>query len=540
MTYELTKEGLFSYFDPVEVMRIIKLPIVRRSISEYESTLCLEACDTFSNESTSVKKSIDARHAILNFEVLQYATIKEVTDYLKIPQVRALYVQCYGEYFKFFETNVLNAQHQPHAKCGELFAVIDEISERELILHMKSAMGFALIALGNILQKQDLLLQEIATHFSEQATKAQSYIAALQEKDNKYKESVINCAFSLLKLGLDVVHAGELLNIGESLSNLVAIAFDKIEVNFASFITGMQTLVVCTHGGAVAEAEKGLLATALPQDIERFWTRYRVSLFEYSNNKIGGILESCLKNDNFFRCIIREVLYQKKELTYRELLGPATKKAEKYITDILQSLQNQVAKIDHLRKAAASEEGHERIALYFRQVCLFNYAKQHEHADKKVTTGWFTRHLGRELTINFPGVVFQKKIFPIGVFHHHVTYCKRKITTEEYREMRKHADVRLGLFTNSADIEGLISSLEDRMPLLMDLLIQDLQEISFNSSLPSELVNDIGSVRKARYSFSQRRRVLFDFSDSKPKESNPVKPAENAVVLLSRRSFPVS
>lgn len=537
MRQELTKDGLFGYFDPIEVEKIVELPLVQRCLSISEYNLCKRACSKKIVNVAATKAQYTAQRAVLDFETLQQSSIGDVLQYLNIPNVRVAYLQAYGEYFNFFESNLLASKDKIHAKCGDLFPVLDEVSEKTLIFSLKSAIGLPLEAFNNALLQQDFLLQEIASEFAEQATKAQEFIFSIQESDIKYKQSVINLAFSFIKLGLNVVNAGELFAFSASLAELAAQTFDKIEGKFATIVLGIQTLVTHTHHSVLADAERGLFSTTLPQDIERCWTKYRIRIFEKANSSIKDILKSCIANDNFFRCIIRETLYQHKNLTNDMLRIKATQKAEEYFTVIVEGLLSQVARIQQMRDVIASNHGRQKIECYYRKIGLINYAKQHEEAGN-MTQKWLTKKLGHRLAFYFPEI-FQKKWAPVvlfTLFHHPVTYCKQQITPKDYLAKKKDALIVLKAVGNSSRIkEELYAYLEEQMPRLSDELIKDLQ-VKKTEEITPELDNvfvgeGYNSVKRTRYSFAQRKRVLFEHPEADTEERR-VEPASQSIVSM--------
>ena len=267
MTYELTKESLFSYFDPAEVSKIIELPLILRHLSVYEYNLCKTAClAALSSPSppsspSSPKERYADKESVLDFEALRRASIADVIQYLAIPGVRAAYLQAYGEYFVFFESQLIASKDKLRRKCGDVFPVIDDISEKKLIFAIKSAVVFPLEVCHNALVKQDVLLQAMTSVFTKQASKAQEFIAVFREKELEHKDELMKLAFSFVKLGLGVVNAGELLNIGAVLTELVTHTFDQVEAKFGDFVLGVQNLVASTHYGVLVAAEKGLFST---------------------------------------------------------------------------------------------------------------------------------------------------------------------------------------------------------------------------------------------------------------------------------------
>ncbi len=543
MTYELTKEGLFSYFDPLEISNIIALPLIQRHLSAHQFNLCKMACKTSPFLPSSPMKKYASTETVLDFEALQRASIKEVTQYLAIPGVRAAYLEVYKDYFTFFESQVIASGNQAYRKCGDLFPVIDEISEKKLILSIKSATGLPLQVFNNALLQQDFLLQAIALTFVKQASNAQEFIARVQERDILFKEGVISLAFSFVKLGLSAINAGELLNVSARISELASSAFEEIEARFSSLVLDVQNLVVSTHYGVLVEAEKGLFSTVLPNDIESCWAEYRIRIFEKANSAITDVLKTCIANDDFFRCIIRETLCQHKNLTHDMLLIKATEKAEQYFKIIAQGLLAQVEKIRRMKEAVVSDEGRQKIECYYRKISLINYAKQHEDATG-ITQKWLTKKLGHKLSYYFPEV-FQKKWAPVTlftIFHHPVTYCKQRIPPEEYQARKRQAEVVLATVGNSARVkETLFMYFDDQIPHLSDRLIKELQEQNIPVVSDDALVGDgHKSLRKARYSFKQRQRVFFDFSDTENSRVTPIgqptsSPPMTPVVLMHHR-----
>lgn len=516
MTYELTKKGLFSYFDPKEVREIIELPLVQHHMSTYQYNLCRAECSTPLNYA-STKKKYASKETVLAFDALQRAPIGDVIEYLNITNVRAAYVELYGKYFIFFESQVLASKNEPCMLCGELFPVIDEISEQKLILSIKAATSLPILAFNNALLQQDFLLQAIALVFKKQATNAQEFIAEIQGRDVAHKESLINLAFSFVKLSLSMVNMGELLNVGARFSELAAYAFEEIEARLPDLVLEVQGLVATTHYGVLADAEKGLFSTVLPEDIESCWAEYRIRIFEKANSAIADVLKSCVANDDFFRCIIREVLCQHKNLTHDMLYIKAAEKTEHYFKVIAEGLLAQVAKIRHMRDAVVSEEGTQKIGEYYRKLGLINFAKQHEIRGS-LTQQWLTKQTGHRISFYFPEI-FQKKWTGTfySIFHRPVPYCKQLMSLEEYKQRKQKAVVVLAAVGNSVRVkEELYMYLEEQAPKLMERLFRELRGLKPSSPQHNGVVSDGPTLsRRGRYSFTQSEEVFLDFTNTR-------------------------
>lgn len=545
MTYELTKKGLFSYFDPKEVCEIIELPLIQHHMSTYQYNLCRAECST-PLSAASTKKKYASKETVLDFEALQCAPIANVIEYLNITNVRAAYVQVYGKYFIYFESQVLASKNEPCRLCGELFPVIDEISEQKLILSIKAATSLPILAFNNALLQQDFLLQSIALVFKKQASNAQDFIAQIQGRDIAHKESVINLAFSFVKLSLSMINMGELLNVGARFSELAAYAFEEIEARLPALVLQVQELVATTHYGVLAEAEKGLFSTVLPEDIESCWAEYRIRIFEKANSAIADVLKNCVANDDFFRCIIREVLCQQKNVTYDMLYIKAAEKTEHYFKVIAEGLLAQVAKIRHMRDAVVSEEGTQKIGHYYRQLGLINFAKQHEMGGS-LTQQWLTKETGHRISFYFPEV-FQKKWTGTfySIFHRPVPYCKQLMSLEEYKQRKQKAVVVLAAVGNSVRVkEELYMYLEEQAPRLRETLFRELRELKPSSPQYNGFVSDGATLpRRGRYSFTQSDEVFLDFTNARKAwppapAAEPSPPPTTPALLRAHRSLAV-
>lgn len=520
MTQELTKDGLFSYFDPRDIATMLELPLVKRNLSVHEESLCRKALLMSRRNSVSSRtETVSPEQAILSFESLRYATISEVVDYLQIDRVSDAYSQVHGQYFEHLVSNIVAAKNTPDRTCGQLFCMLDEISEKKIILAIQSAMALPLGVFNNVLAEQNILLEEIADEFTFYSTKAQKFIVAVQERDIKYKQMVINLAFSILKLGLSVANAGELVNVSQSLAELATNTLGNIQAQLPNLITEIQKLVANTNAQALCGADKQLLATTLPEDVSKGWARYRHQVFHQANSQMQRVVETCVNNDLFYRCIIKETLAAHPHLNKDKLLIQATENAKKYITSIVTGLLKQVAIIRQVRNAALSKDGGEKIERYFEKICLINYAKHHE-SDGSTAHKWLTKRLGHLLTRNFPEVVFQEKFSPVrlqGLFHQRVKYCQREMTSEEYKMMREKSSVVLSAYRNPPAVkDDLMKNLDELIPFLGDRLIEDLRAQQAYPPMIEPPVDSFSTLAKrGRYSFAQRKQVLFDFNPPK-------------------------
>ncbi len=517
MMQELTKEGLFSHFDPRDIAILIELPVVKRNLSSHEESLCRKFFVQSRRNSVSLRtESVHPEQAILSFEALRHATIHEIVEYFTVQRVCDLYSRVHGYYFELLVSNIVAAKNTPDRTYGQLFCLLDEVSEKTIILAIQSAMALPLGIFNNALAEQNILLEEIADEFTFYSTKAQKFIVTVQERDVKYKQMVINLAFSILRLGLNIANAGELITVSQSLAELATSTLGNIQAQFPNLITEIEKLVANTNAHALCSADKQLLATTLPEDVARGWARYRHQVFHQANSQIQRVLDTCVNNDMFYRCVIKETLAEQPHLNNERLLIHTTEKAKNYITSIVTGLQKQVAIIRQVRNAALSKGGGDKIEQYFQKICLINYAKHHEGVGGTANK-WLTKRLGHLLTRNFPEKVFQEKFSPVtlmGLFHLRVKYCQRDMTTEEYRMMRAKSSVVLSAFRNSSVVKDeLMRNLDDLIPHLGDLLIEELQAQQVLSPVEDPLVDTYATLgKKGRYSFVQRQRVLFDFS----------------------------
>lgn len=544
MTYELTTSGL-AYFDRTTIEKIIDLPLVKRHLSVHNYFQCRDGGSPTRRFRRDIsKKSVGLVNAILSFEVLQKEPIVEILQYISVEEIRKVYQQIYGEYFTLFESKLRASQNTEYLSGDILFPVLDLAREEKLIMLLQASMSTPLQAYTHVMLEQDFLLQEIESELTYHAFEAQKFIAAIQEDDDKYKQTVINIAFSVIRMGLGILHADELLTVSRALADLASKAFDKIEDKFSSIVSEIQRLVMNTHSQVLQDAEKSLLSTTSAQDIRRRWTQYRAYIFKSADQAIKHILDTCVNNNDFFRCVIRETIHQHKELTDDTLLLHAKEKARGYIINIVQGLQSQVARIQQIRDAILSREGSQKIECYFRRMCLINYAMSHEKPGK-MTENWLTKQFGHRLSLYFPEV-FQKKWSPVklqSLFKNNVKYCKKKMTIEEYKKRREDSTVVLGLFRNSSRVrEDLFAHLEEQIPHLSDQLVEELQQESFFAhSEDTEFMHDaFGTIGKARYSFKQRRLSIFG-PNASPHSVKTTQQSgqeiESPVTLVSQRSL---
>ena len=542
MTHELTMDGLFSYFDPITVEKIIELPLVKRHLSVHDYFQCKESCSKSGILKCLQREGIRPFNAILSFDALQHAPIDEVLPYLSINKIKQAYLDSYGDYFSFYESKILALTEQPHLNYEIFSPMLDLVSEKKLILHIQAAMALPLQAFTNAILEQDFLLLEIASQLTYQAGEAQKFIAAIQEDDEQYKQAVINVTFSVIKMGLSVFHVDQLLSVGQSLSTLASSAFEKIDNKLSSLVSEIKNLVVNAHLHVLEEAERELLSNTAPEDITLRWSMYRAHIFHRENELIKSVLDTCVNNDYFFRCVIKETMYQHKELTQEMLLIHATEKARLYVTEIVNTLKSQVMKIQHIRDAVRSPEGKKKIEFYFQQLSLIHYTMNHENSTN-ITQGWLTKKLGHRLSFYFPEVIFQKKWSPVtlqNLFHHGVVYCKQKMTLQEYQARRRNSRVVLGLFRNSPRVkEALFSSLEEQITLLSDQLIHQLQQQNSAAQLDDVFHGDTYDTGKRRYCFRRRQLSIFSFHepDLEQTVTKSINKSMPPIVLISERSL---
>lgn len=537
MTHELTHDGLFSYFEPILVEQIIELPLVKRHLSACDYFKCIDTCSILKQNLGFVPNiSGTPIHAILSFNALKQAPINELREYFGIEQIRAAYLQCFGDYFTRFESKIMTSNVTSVLGYMPYSPLINESQQKVLILHIKAAMSLPLQVFTNAIIEQDFLLQEIAALLIYQASKAKLFIAAIQADDTKYKQVIVSLAFSVLKMGLGAFNVSELINVSQSISTLASSALDKIERELLGLVSDIQNLIVYTHFQVIAEAEKDLLSSVAPEDMVLRWVIYRAHIFHNANKSIKHILDTCVNNDDFYRCIIGETVAKHDDLTEETLQIHATERARLYIANIALGIQAQINKIRIVRDSVLSKEGGEKIELYFRKICLINYTLSLETSSALQST-WITKPLGHRLSYYFPEVIFQKKWAPVRLhnyIHSGVMYCKQKMPLEAYKERRRNAPVILGLFRNSSRVKHeLFSQLEDQLPCLSDGLIQELQQ----QRKPIHLTlcsDDYYDTHRTRYSFRRRQLSLFSFSEL-PFAGDPIKPipqtAQSMVIL---------
>lgn len=544
MTYELTKDGLFGYFGSEIIEKIIELPLIKRHLSAHDYCQSKDYLSRPQNNSKPLqKKHTKPLDAILSLDVLQQAPMNEVIQYLSIEKIKEAYMLCYGDYFLLFQEKFLTAQEHPPLSMVNYLPLLDLVGERKLILSIQGAMAIPLQAYTHAILEQDFLLQEIASQLIYQSGKAQKFIDIIQEDDSKYKQLVVNLAFSVVKMGFGVFNAGELIHVSNALVTLAAGTFDNMEEKLSSLVSDIQHLVMNTHLWVLQEAEKELLSTTGPEEITLRWSMYRFHIFHSASQSIKRILDSCVNNDNFFRCVIRETISQHEGLTQEILLIHAIDKAQEYVAYIMKGLQSQVGKIRRIRDAVISPEGSQNIEIYFRKICLINYTMHHEKSGTFIER-WLTKKLGHRLSFYFPDVVFQKKWSSAKlhhIFYHEVEYSKQKLTLAEYQERKKKSPVVLGLFRNSSRVKrALFANLEEQIPYLGDRLVCELQQQGIQSRSEDVFLSEnTDSDEVSRYSFSRRKLSLFSFCEPNPEEmaAKSIQKVDAAVVLISRRDL---
>jgi len=543
MTYELTQDGLFSYFDPTLVEKILELSLVKRHLSVYDYLSCKDRCSLFKQGWGFVPiKSTNPLQAILTFQALKQASVDELTEYFSIREIKEAYLHCYGDCFSIFESKIIASKNRSEQDCGTAPLLFDEDHEKTLILHIKAAMCLPLQGFTNAIIEQDFLLQEIASLLVYQAGRAHEFITAIQDDDVLYKQVVVSLAFSVLKMGFGVFNMGELINVSQSISSLASSAFNKIDQKLTSLVSEIQSLVVTTQYQVLQEAEKELLSTVAAEDIALRWVSYRALVFHNANKSIKNLLDTCVNNDDFFRCIIRETVYKHQEISEDQLQIYATERARLYIEKIAEGMQSQVNKIRIVRDSVLCKEGSAKIELYFRRICLINYTASLE-TSKVLNQSWIPKELGHRLSYYFPEIIFQKKWAPVKLhnyLHSGVLYCKQKISLKEYQDRRKNSPVVLGLFRNSPRVKHeLFSRLEEQLSCLSDGLIHDLQQQKATPTNTVRYPAEAYDTLRNRYSFSRRRLSLFSFSEppSVTEQTKSIPPQSSSVVLISQRRF---
>lgn len=543
MTYELTLEGLFRYFDPIDVQEIMELSLVKRHLSVQNYLDIKEACaNPHLTQLLLSKVSVEPYHAILDFEILKQGISSEVHEYLQHEKVRGVYFHCYGEYFTRFETKHLLPKVESPIVSRLRSSSFNRGQEKILMLHIQASMALPLQAFTNAIMEQDVLLQEIASLITYQASQAQKVVSCIKADDVKYKQTVVNLAFSMVKMGLGFFNAGELVNISQSLADLATSAVDKMEKKLPSLVADIQNLVVHTHLRVLQEAEQELLSETAPEDITLRWSNYRAHIFHSANRSIKHVLDTCVNHDDFFRCVIKETLAHYPDISDDQLLLQSAEKARKYLADINFALQAQVAKIHHIRDAVKSPDGGLKVEYYFRKIGLINYAMEHSKNHNMIQS-WLTKKLGHRLSFYFPDIIFQKKwTFSRinNLVYKGVNYCKQTLTLKEYQERKQNAAVVLGLFRNSQKVRStLFCNLEEQKPRLHDDLIDSLQRQTV-MTVPDDifLEEEQESYRSNRYCFRRRRLSLFSFTEPLPHEDS-TKSLESckSVVLVSMREL---
>lgn len=541
MAYELTLEGLLSYFDLVDLQQIIEFPIVKKHLSAHNYFHIKEAVGHFPQNQIRVSNvDVEPYHAILDFEVLKQGIPTEVQEYLHHEKIRSVYFQCYGEYFSRFESQHLWSKIE--STKPSLFN-LDLGQEKILLLHIQAAMALPLQAFTHAIIEQDVLLQEIASLIIYQASQAEKIVSCIKSDDASYKQTVVNLAFSMVKMGFSFFNAGELVNITQCLTQLAASTFDKMDEKLSLLVSDIQNLVVHAHMKVLQEAEKELLSATAPEDITLRWSNYRTHIFHSANRSIKHILDTCVNNDDFFRCVIKETLAKNPQITNEVILISATEKARNYLAEINFALQSQVEKIHHIRNVIKSPEGGLKVEFYFRKTGLINYVMD-LIKNKSLIQNWLTKKLGHRLAFYFPEIVFQKKWTSSRLSHlifHEVTYGKQALTLKEYQERRKNAAVVLGLFSNSTTVkQTLYSNLQEQKVRLHDELIDSLQKQTVNVMSEDIFMEEPqNSFRSNAYCFRRRRLSLFSFTMpiNREESTQSVEQGHQAVVLVSRREL---
>ncbi len=515
MSYELTTEGLFSYFDPDTIKELIELPLIKRHLSTHDYYRCKEI---LANPQQRLQlpppKSIHIKYAILGEHILKSSSLDEVKKYLDRAEIKKVYSSYYGQYFSLFYQKISAMQEGLQSDLTQLPPLLDEVKEKKLMLSIQSALAIPLQAFTNAIDEQDHLLQVIAAHLIYQASKAQQYVSNIQEDDLKYKLTILSLVTSVIKMGLGAINASELMSISSSLTELASKSFEKIEEKLSVLVSEIQFLLIQTHSWVLQDAESKLLFTTEQSEIELRWVDYRDHIFERANQSIKEILDRCVNNDDFFRCIIKETIYQHEGLTKDKLLLHAVDKARGYVAEIVQGLKAEVHKIRLVKNAVVSPEYDASIAAYFRKIYLINYTLKHQTSDHWIQK-WITKKLGHQLSFYFPEVVMQKTWAPRS---------KKQISCE------KGSLIVLGLFQNSSKTKvKLCARLEEEAIHLSDRLVDELhgkvrpqRHGAFLTDVSEEIRGRAGS-----YSLVQPLQRLFSFSE--PSEDMATKPISRSV-----------
>ena len=389
--------------------------------------------------------------------------------------------------------------------------------EKVIMFHLKTFMASQMQQALSLILAQDFLLQEMSSEFIFHASKADDFISVVKDNDTKYKQSILNICFSLVRLGLDLVNAGEIVDVCVELSGL-AKSSEYIQGKLYEIVGSIQDIVAFDTHQALVESEVRLVSHNT-QSIDREWVSYRANVYKKSYAAIHMLWEKCINSDDFMLCIIKQAVNSHMD-DQNNLLLESVQIAKSYINDILQPLYDQLQKISMIRDSIKSKQGSQLIQLYFRRMHLIDFALSHEYS-KSFLGRWLSKSMGHQLARYFPELVFQKKLSPIWPYRfmgRKVRYAGEKISAKEYFFRKGMAESVLGIFCTSRNIKNeLYESLEDVMSLYTDKLIAGLQQSQDHISDEFEVqVFDDGdekkSLRCGRYNL--RRPVLSLFDNS--------------------------
>ena len=517
MGRKLLSEVVFLFNKKEKKEEFIQIPFVRKILGDVEYMKVTQLILLDSNTKYLSEHYLDhtsREGLILDLDVLQEYDLEDIYQYIFTSEIRDEYIRKYGtEYFRFessFKVHNISLQDQGDIKEQQL----DDASFRIMIIQLKSFMGSQLQRATSLILAQDFSLQEIAAELTFQAQQAKKFMSAVKENDIKYKQNVINLCFSLIRAGLDMVNASEIVDICLMLADL-AQSSEDIQAKLVDVVDNMQDIVAYDNHRALVDSEMELVSMSNPQDIDRKWVFYRASVYRKSFEAIQLLWNECINSDNFMRCIIKQAARSQVNSKDDTMLE-AAQVAKSYIDAILEPMQQQLDRISTVRNSVKSIAGGEYVQIYFRRMNLINYTLSHENSRSWVGR-WLSKSIGHQLTKYFPAEVFQKKWSPIWCYRlckKKVKYAGGKISTREYFERKNRAELVLGQVSNSKSKKSdLFGILEHVIPTYKDRLVDKLHNP--NDSMVDEYdgrlltVESEGSLSRGRYTFNRPTLTLF-------------------------------
>jgi hypothetical protein len=291
---------------------------------------------------------------------------------------------------------------------------ISNAEKKRMIREVKASMGPILVDFSEEISSQNFALLTIQDVFCHHAHKAQTYVDSVKAKDRAYKQSLVDLGLSVIKLGLSSVHLADMVDIAQSLQDIISNSLVRIEERLSNIVTDIEDSVDQAHDQVFRNVEnrleKQLLAHTGPEDLKMYWIQYRAAVNAQSYDAIKDILDKTLKTDDFIWCTILAAIEANPSGNPLDWTNTAAEKFDIYVKRVFDSLSERVSLIKLISKNILQKDVSDEIVSYFKKIGLADYVLAQD--GKRGLEGWLTNKVGRELSKQFPGI-FQSKIRPI-------------------------------------------------------------------------------------------------------------------------------